>query len=363
MTCHETHVQMFQEKNVHRQFKCEECHGPASEHIASRGQEVGKILNVRRLKPAERSEICLRCHEKEIDCRRTWRSGGPRSMPTRTSPARIATALTMMLPKGTPTVTPPRETSRPRQGQTGTKRHGPEGGPARPHRGLDHDSSPDGQALNSPGAGEARKPSLRGTSAEPGSGLARRLLSLSPGLASDERTDRPPPDRGYFRIQVHDVPRCSGNSHTPDGERALPELSQRSLELELALVDAQRGGPALYRLSQSSSLDQSTSQRESQAENHGGGASTDVPCSRLRRAAKCHEQTKPLVEIADPHQVGGTNNFQCTTCHDPHGKIVESTRQELCLTCHTGTPTAAWHSSTSQPPGNQVHRLPRSPSQ
>ena len=65
MTCHETHVKLFQEKNVHRNLKCEECHGPASEHIASRGQEVGKILNVRRLEPAQRSEICLRCYMKK----------------------------------------------------------------------------------------------------------------------------------------------------------------------------------------------------------------------------------------------------------------------------------------------------------
>ena len=44
-----------------------ECHGPASEHIASRGQEIGKILETsERLKPAERSEFCLRCHEKEL---------------------------------------------------------------------------------------------------------------------------------------------------------------------------------------------------------------------------------------------------------------------------------------------------------
>ncbi len=60
---------------------------------------------------------------------------------------------------------------------------------------------------------------------------------------------------------------------------------------------------------------------------------------------QCHEPMKQLVEIADPHQVGGKSGLQCVTCHDPHGKIREETRQELCLNCHRGSPTAAWHSS------------------
>ena len=147
MTCHETHVKLFQEKNVHRQFKCEECHGPASEHVASRGQEVGKILNVKRLKPAERSEICLRCHEKEL-----------------VPHARGAVADLAPCPQGRFLLgLPPRPPRCPQgnsgghassgnitasAGQAGTERHGPEVGSARPPRGFDHDSRAVAEASN-----------------------------------------------------------------------------------------------------------------------------------------------------------------------------------------------------------------------
>ena len=50
-------------------------------------------------------------------------------------------------------------------------------------------------------------------------------------------------------------------------------------------------------------------------------------------------------QIAGPHQICGPNGFNCTTCHDPHGQIKESSRKDLCLSCHTGAPTMAWHSS------------------
>jgi DmsE family decaheme c-type cytochrome len=51
-------------------------------------------------------------------------------------------------------------------------------------------------------------------------------------------------------------------------------------------------------------------------------------------------------EIAGPHQICGQNGFNCTTCHDPHGQILEYSRGDLCLTCHNQhAPTMAWHSS------------------
>ncbi|KKK87071.1 hypothetical protein LCGC14_2756900, partial [marine sediment metagenome] len=62
---------------------------------------------------------------------------------------------------------------------------------------------------------------------------------------------------------------------------------------------------------------------------------------------KCHADYREFQEIAGPHQICGPNGFNCTTCHDPHGKILEGTRKALCLECHTdGSPTMAWHSST-----------------
>jgi DmsE family decaheme c-type cytochrome len=62
---------------------------------------------------------------------------------------------------------------------------------------------------------------------------------------------------------------------------------------------------------------------------------------------RCHGDMAQLAQIAGPHQICGPNGFNCSTCHDPHGKILEQSRQELCLTCHKqGSPTMAWHSST-----------------
>jgi DmsE family decaheme c-type cytochrome len=61
---------------------------------------------------------------------------------------------------------------------------------------------------------------------------------------------------------------------------------------------------------------------------------------------KCHGDMQELQRIAGPHQICGPNGFNCTTCHDPHGKIKEESRKDLCLSCHSGAPTMAWHSST-----------------
>jgi DmsE family decaheme c-type cytochrome len=60
---------------------------------------------------------------------------------------------------------------------------------------------------------------------------------------------------------------------------------------------------------------------------------------------RCHTDKRELQEIAGPHQICGPNGFNCTTCHDPHGQIKEESRKDLCLQCHQGAPTMAWHSS------------------
>jgi DmsE family decaheme c-type cytochrome len=66
---------------------------------------------------------------------------------------------------------------------------------------------------------------------------------------------------------------------------------------------------------------------------------------------RCHTDKTDLQRIAGPHQICGPNGFNCTTCHDPHGHIKESTRRDLCLSCHNGAPTMAWHSSIHEQNG------------
>jgi DmsE family decaheme c-type cytochrome len=60
---------------------------------------------------------------------------------------------------------------------------------------------------------------------------------------------------------------------------------------------------------------------------------------------RCHTDKYELERIAHPHQINGPNGFNCTTCHDPHGNVLATSRKELCLECHKGADASAWHSS------------------
>lgn len=61
----------------------------------------------------------------------------------------------------------------------------------------------------------------------------------------------------------------------------------------------------------------------------------------------CHGDLQNSAMIAGPHQICGPNGFNCTTCHNSHGQILEQSRKDLCLSCHEqDSPTMAWHSST-----------------
>ena len=63
-TCHEAYTSSFQH-NVHRGQSCEQCHGPASRHLLSRGREPESILSFKKLLPPQRAELCLKCHEQD----------------------------------------------------------------------------------------------------------------------------------------------------------------------------------------------------------------------------------------------------------------------------------------------------------
>jgi DmsE family decaheme c-type cytochrome len=61
---------------------------------------------------------------------------------------------------------------------------------------------------------------------------------------------------------------------------------------------------------------------------------------------KCHADTYDLEEVAHPHQINGPHMFNCGSCHNPHGNVLEYSRKDLCLECHhNSSPNTAWHST------------------
>ena len=208
LSCHEAYTKAF-EHNVHRGDGCESCHGPASRHMKTRGQEPDSILSFKTLLPAEKSELCLKCHEED-QC-----APGAQWRCSKHAHCNIACTDCHTshygVPPGTPSTTEPNTSLRPSTG-------------------------PPYQLIR--GQEPASKPSLRGTS--------DNLGAVSPNV-----------------------------------------------------------------------------------------------CYR------CHDDMRDLRQIANPHQICGPNGFNCTMCHDPHGRLREEGRKELCLECHqAGSPTMAWHSST-----------------
>lgn len=75
------------------------------------------------------------------------------------------------------------------------------------------------------------------------------------------------------------------------------------------------------------------------------GTSNFLGAAAPNSCYRCHTEMYELEQVAHPHQVNGPHGFNCTTCHDTHGNLLETTRKELCLNCHKDTTKAAWHSS------------------
>lgn len=215
-TCHQTYATTFAH-NVHRGIEapgggksCEACHGPASRHLKTRGQEKGLIFSFKTASPAQASEVCLKCHETNA-C-----AAGARFRTSKHANCGVTCIdchrAHYNVPLGTPATTQPGETAR------------------------DASGNPIQFTSYQYEGGSNTQPSLRGTS--------DNLGAIAPGI-----------------------------------------------------------------------------------------------CYR------CHGDFQEFQEVAGPHQICGSNGFDCTTCHDPHGALREETRKDLCLQCHIGTPTMAWHSS------------------
>ena len=205
MTCHETYAKTFQH-NVHREQSCEKCHGPASRHLVTRGQEPGTILSFKKLSPPERSELCLKCHE---------------------------------------------------------------------------------QNACTPGANWRTSPHAH-------NGVS----------CNDCHTS-------HYNVPPGTPPTQLAHNDTQSREQFVAFL-QEQLPVDMVAL------------------------RE---ESKNLGALTPHVCYR------CHANMAQQEHFGHPHQIGGSAGFDCTTCHNPHGKVRPETRSELCLQCHTNAPTMAWHSS------------------
>lgn len=208
MTCHQTYVATFAH-NVHGGQKCEDCHGPASRHLETRGKEPGLILNFNKLKKAERSEVCLKCHEQnQCEPDTQWR--------------------------------------------TSTHAHN--------------------------------------------------------GVACTDCHN------AHYNVPPGTLP---NDSLVDEGQSEVKQVAFAQEEFATTIdQDAIRA-----------------------ASNKLGAVTPEI-------CYQCHSSFQQFEMVANPHQMLGSNGFTCDTCHNPHGNIREETRSQLCLECHNGTPTMAWHSST-----------------
>ena len=74
---------------------------------------------------------------------------------------------------------------------------------------------------------------------------------------------------------------------------------------------------------------------------------------------RCHGDMARLTQIAGPHQICGPNGFNCSTCHDPHGKY---RRDNTGTIATTGKPikSSGSYNNSSDPDANfsvGVYRL------
>ena len=341
--CHETYAMAFA-NNVHRDQQCEACHGAASRHTKGRGELPDSILSFRPpeetgsgigkpVSAAERSEICLQCHEDPsenplapCDPGAAWRTS---------THAHQGMACTdchrnhYNVPLGTPPV-------------DAVTKGDPQGQP-----------SPD---LPSVGLIRYQGPGVE----ESPRGKSHSLQAFAPDDCYECHEDKRRMEEIVHPHQIG-VPfdfHCT-QCHDPPPRGAPRDVEHHLKEFNCTTCHDPHGGvlPETRKDLCLKCHDNAHLGRwHSSPHNVAGVACTDChdPHSQTgppmyvdqpQVCYRCHGDKQELEEIAHPHQVGGPNGFECITCHDPHGKVLAYTRRGLCLECHDGAPTMAWHSS------------------
>jgi DmsE family decaheme c-type cytochrome len=301
-TCHEAYVR-YHRTNIHRNQSCEACHGPASEHLKARGTKPGTIVNFKNLKPADQSEICLKCHEqhaKNAFPGQKWRTSthahanigcvechkNHYNVPSGTPATQVGAALPNLPPaKGKETEADIKATyealgaSAPR---TCYKCHSDMPGAPKEAARIPNMLLPGPHQLGGPHK-------LNCTTCHDAHGILRK----------EARTD--------LCIQCHQ-----------QNPKTQPWHASSHAKAGMACVDCHDPHSPLPKL----------------------GAAEPRTCY------KCHSEKAELEAVAHPHQINGVTGFKCSTCHNSHDNIHRETRVDQCLECHKGHPTMAWKSST-----------------
>jgi DmsE family decaheme c-type cytochrome len=298
MVCHEAYVK-YHQTDVHRQQACETCHGPASQHIRTRGKEPGMILSFKRMDVVEQTEMCMKCHEQDA-C-----SPGAKWRTSTHANSKVSCVDCHRAHYNVPPGTPPTQ-------------------------------FPDD---------------------------AERALTIKQARAQEPKKD----DVDMRPIRA--ASRALGAANNPQTCLRCHENRQ---EMQIPGHPHQVGGTGTFQCTTCHDPHDNNVRKGIRAakclECHKGHpqwlsskhAANDVACAdchnpHASRPAirgdvsttcyQCHQQYSELERVAHPHQINGTRDFKCTTCHDPHGNIREETRTDLCLKCHKGHPTMAWPSS------------------
>jgi DmsE family decaheme c-type cytochrome len=298
MVCHEQYVK-YHHSDVHREQSCEKCHGPGTQHIRTRGKEPGTILSFKRMSALERSEVCMQCHEQDA-C-----SPGVKWRTSTHAHSEVSCTDCHRAHYNIPPGTPPTELAADVESRLTIQRA--------------HVQEPKKDDVDM---------------------AAIRKASRALGAANNPQTcikchqNREEMQRAGHPHQVGSggTFQCTTCHDPHDNNVHKPMRTGKCLECH-------KGHPQWFSSKHAANDVACADCHNPHASKPAIRGDTSTTCYQ------CHEQYAELERVAHPHQIGGTREFKCSTCHDPHGNIREETRTDLCLQCHKGHPVMAFPSS------------------
>lgn len=399
-TCHEAYVR-YHRTNIHRNQSCEACHGPASEHLRTRGTKPGLILSPKTLKPAEASEICLRCHEKyarEAFPGQKWRTSTHAHAGNSCTDCHrnhynvpVGTPATQLAPGGPKEpLPPPKAPGKETEAELKAIRA------AYQALGATDPQTCNRCHLDKPGAPQAAKKicdmmkpghphqvdgpnKLKCTSCHDPHGVLTRAMRTDRCIECHKTPKTMPwcasshAKAGMACVECHN-PHSDAPALGAANAQVCNRCHTEKAELEKPGHPHQVNGSHGFKcvtchnphdnLSNKNRLDQCMSCHNTPktmpwcASTHAKAGVLCTDChdphgtypalgaAEPKVCYQCHKEKAELERVAHPHQILGPNGHRCVTCHNPHDNVRRETRVNVCLTCHKGHPTMAWKSST-----------------